>query len=607
MFEKIDFEEVLSTLQKGSEFALEKLEFEYFPPNDLNIESVILKPDSINFSLLGSYTYTTTISNGGITDYDEDFSNSIRCNIFMDRNIKASFPLSLTGLSMLTPDVMLGNLKKFFLITFPVFMNNYISMEKKNNGTYCLAPKKDVTYIEEKPVLPEIPSSMIDELSLFSKEIYSYENVFNCNIALFNNIGFDIFVDQGSKIIQYVPNIQVHITINYLDDNNVVVEWAELGRFTDVPSASDIDKLKKKCLDRLEVSSKNYSLYSGVYPVLLKPSASNVFFHEALAAHMLSATYIGNDVSTVFKNRLGEKIPTLEGIDIIMDPELEDGFGSYKYDHEGVKSKKIYLIKDGVIQKYLSDRGSEALLEQKQKDKLLLDKLVEIVDADESLLTKYVNEKYLGRKFSDTRERLKYLLENWWLDDLINNVDIDIHLHWREDTSRLINESNGHSRVQFWLDETDDTTVSTEARMSNLIVSYRDETVSKINLKQEMLDYCQNKGLDFYLEVEAYSGEIDVRTGVFTIYPSEIFKVYSDGKRENIKVGTFSVNLEDFLKNIVSIGTENEENKGVCGASSGFVPVGSLTPEIIVSDIAYQEASETEIASDELISFLQHK
>jgi predicted Zn-dependent protease len=100
---------------------------------------------------------------------------------------------------------------------------------------------------------------------------------------------------------------------------------------------------------------------TGAYPVLLDGAATATFFHEALAAHLLSGKYIAEGHSTVFSGRIGDQILP-EGITVTDDPTVKEGLGSYAYDEEGVKGQKVILVEDGILKNYLLDKTSAAML-----------------------------------------------------------------------------------------------------------------------------------------------------------------------------------------------------------------------------------------------------
>ncbi|MBT3726768.1 hypothetical protein HOG21_03570 [bacterium] len=609
MFEKIDCEKIAEVLEDSVEFATTHLKQDHYLPSNEGKDFVTIIPSSASFSLLGTMGEVLEFNDGGLLYEDNVNASTMRCNLIIGEKIVSGIDMSFQKLSMFSKETLFIDIKRSMLKLLPALSMAYTNMDRINVGRVYLAPKKEVTYIQDKPTFNKVPDEIGEYIENVSGDFYKMKNVFSCSISVINKVDFNIFVDKESKIIQYTPLLAISITIEYLDSNNEIVKNNVNEYYPGIPSIEEIEKLRRRCLDELELDEMYHDLLSGTYPVLLKPSASNVFFHEALAAHLLSATYITYDYSTIFKERIGEKISSLEGIDIIMDPGLKNGFGSYKYDHEGVLAKNVYLVKDGVIKNYLSDRSSQAMLEEIEKDNELVKQLMSVIEDDETLFEKYVEEHHLIRKFRNNKEKIKYLLEKWALDYMIKNVNVDESLHWRGHPERLTQESNGHSRVQSWSldDDKDSRMIHSEARMSNLVVSHSDKNVKAKNLAKEMKNLCKESKLDFYLEVEALNGYVEPDTGLFVIDPHSIYKVYTDGKREYVKPGTFSLNLEDFLENIVSVGTNNEENRAFCGASSGFVPVGSMTPDMIVWNIPYQTVSTINIATDEEIIFLQHK
>jgi len=609
MLEKVDANGILEALQKSVDFALTNLEYSYSPHTGDENKFITLKPDSCNISLLGSVVNSMEISNGGLISLSQNMNSSMRIVFGIEKNVIVKGSCSSDEVSLLSHKTLFSDIKRLLLTSYPFLTQMYIGAERKNNYKYCFAPKKCVTHVQQKPNISEVDDDFISYLEKISDEIYHFNNVLSCKILFARTCNIEFFVDTQSSIVQFKPIVQIIIEIEYLNENNQNVIVESYGYFTEIPSYEEVNQLKDKVICEFNLNNKFYPLKSGTYPVLLKPSASDVFFHEALAAHLLSASYIISDVSTIFKGRIGELIPSLKGIDIIMDPNMEGGFGSYDYDHEGVEAQKVYLVEDGVILNYLTDRASACRLDQIDLDDKLIAQIVDVLTNDPSLLEKYVDKKHLLRRFSSLSDRIKYLLKKHVLGNLIQNIEVNQSLNWRNDYSLLTRMSNGHSRVQDWAVEGDDGelhSVMSEPRMSNLVVE-NSKNISNEDLVEQIIQIAKDKGFDFYIEIEASDGEVDPSTGLFVIQPFNVYKVFFDGRKEPVNPGTFSMNLEDFLANIYALGSKTEKNKGFCGADSGFVPVGSCTPEMIVVNLPYQEAASAEIVSDELTEFLNHK
>ncbi len=95
---------------------------------------------------------------------------------------------------------------------------------------------------------------------------------------------------------------------------------------------------------------------AGQMPVVLANRFGGVIFHEA-CGHLLETTQIERG-TTPFADRVGELIahPSVTAI----DEGLSSGaFGSLSMDDEGMEPQRTVLIKDGILQRFISDRAGE--------------------------------------------------------------------------------------------------------------------------------------------------------------------------------------------------------------------------------------------------------
>ena len=95
---------------------------------------------------------------------------------------------------------------------------------------------------------------------------------------------------------------------------------------------------------------------AGQMPAVLANRFGGVIFHEA-CGHLLETTQIERG-TTPFADRVGELIahPAVTAI----DEGLSGGsFGSLSMDDEGMEPERTVLIKDGVLQRFISDRAGE--------------------------------------------------------------------------------------------------------------------------------------------------------------------------------------------------------------------------------------------------------
>lgn len=174
-----------------------------------------------------------------------------------------------------------------------------------------------------------------------------------------------LFLDtEGSRIFQNSDYLQIVYILQGKDQSdktfNLVSNMHFVGRDGFDP------KILKRKLEKLVGSYEDRRfaerIDSGSYPIIFDGAAVATFFHEALAAHLLSGKYVTDGNSTLFsESRLNKQILP-QGINIIDDPSLEKGLGSYLYDEEGVKAEPITLVEDGILRNYLLDKSSAAEL-----------------------------------------------------------------------------------------------------------------------------------------------------------------------------------------------------------------------------------------------------
>lgn len=116
----------------------------------------------------------------------------------------------------------------------------------------------------------------------------------------------------------------------------------------DTFEALDISKERlirfKEDSDKFLLSSK--SVVPGKYPVVLAPEAAGIFAHESFG-HKSESDFMLGDETMKKEWALGKEVasPILS----IFDGGDIPGSGYVPYDDEGTKTKKTYLIKDGVL------------------------------------------------------------------------------------------------------------------------------------------------------------------------------------------------------------------------------------------------------------------
>jgi TldD protein len=98
---------------------------------------------------------------------------------------------------------------------------------------------------------------------------------------------------------------------------------------------------------------------AGEFPVIMDNELTGVFMHEALGhASEADLVLVGE---SILREKLGSKI-AYEGLSVSDDPSIENSYGYYRYDDEGVRSKRTEVIKNGILVSYLHTRETAGRL-----------------------------------------------------------------------------------------------------------------------------------------------------------------------------------------------------------------------------------------------------
>lgn len=92
---------------------------------------------------------------------------------------------------------------------------------------------------------------------------------------------------------------------------------------------------------------------SGKMPVVMAGEAGGTMVHEA-CGHGLEADLVQKGLS-VYAGKKGQEVAE-DFVTVIDDATLDDKYGSYSFDDEGVPSEKVVLIKDGILEDFMYDR-----------------------------------------------------------------------------------------------------------------------------------------------------------------------------------------------------------------------------------------------------------
>ena len=168
---------------------------------------------------------------------------------------------------------------------------------------------------------------------------------------------------EGTRINYSVPYVRLG-AISVAREGSETIEAYEIAghlgglELVDIRTPQEIgEKAKERALEGIKAPK----LKNGRYPVILDGTINHLFAHEA-AGHSAEGDFV--QVAGVFKGKLGKKIAH-PNVNMIDDPQLKgdnniECFGNIKYDDEGVLGQKTHIIRNGILETYLTDRASAA-------------------------------------------------------------------------------------------------------------------------------------------------------------------------------------------------------------------------------------------------------
>ena len=149
-------------------------------------------------------------------------------------------------------------------------------------------------------------------------------------------------------------------------------------------------------------------------------------------------------------------------------------------------------------------------------------------------------------------------------------------------------KTNGHARS--------DGIKAPMSRMGNLIVRSTKKVSSK-KLKQLLIEEVQKQKKPYGLFIKKIEGgETQTESANFQVFkgkPVYLYKVYpQDGREELVRGVEFVGTPLSMISKVIATGDDTQVVNGFCGAESGFLPVTSVTPSFLLSEVELQLSHE---------------
>jgi TldD protein len=165
----------------------------------------------------------------------------------------------------------------------------------------------------------------------------------------------------GSEIKQDLLYTNAVCSLTAKEGGNTADYSDRVGEMLGYEVVKDFDKICHDARDKAIKLLKAKHAKGGIFPVVCDGALTDVFAHEAVG-HASEADIVMQDDSCLHKS-IGRRIAD-RNVNVV-DSALDNYWGSYFYDDEGIKAQETYLIKNGVLKTHMHSRETAAIFGKK--------------------------------------------------------------------------------------------------------------------------------------------------------------------------------------------------------------------------------------------------
>ena len=177
---------------------------------------------------------------------------------------------------------------------------------------------------------------------------------------------------EGSRISSFVPKIGAFGFITVVEQGKSEQAYEQFG-YSGGWEAFDEWQMTKKLIHNAnvlkEVITKAKAVKPGTMDLVCGSEVTGIAAHESCGHPMEADRILGREMSQAGRSFIyeggpfwiGTRIGT-DAVTVVDDPIIEHSYGYYKYDDEGIKARRRYLYKNGIINEFLHNRETAAKL-----------------------------------------------------------------------------------------------------------------------------------------------------------------------------------------------------------------------------------------------------
>lgn len=168
---------------------------------------------------------------------------------------------------------------------------------------------------------------------------------------------------EGSQISSKIPRVMIYYSLVAQKGNQSEQRYFQFGESNGWEVVKKW-KLPEKIGDEgkvlLDVISKAKPIPSGNVDLVLSPELVGIAMHESCGHPYEADRIMGREgaqagESFITRDWLGQRIGS-DVVTVVDDPTIENNYGFYLQDDEGVEARRRFLIKDGIVNEFLLNR-----------------------------------------------------------------------------------------------------------------------------------------------------------------------------------------------------------------------------------------------------------
>jgi len=225
-------------------------------------------------------------------------------------------------------------------------------------------PVKDHVKVKTHQPLNEIGiDKKMKQVLGFSKTTRDYSpKIVSANLMYEDSAGQKaIASSDGATILTNIGRVYVAINAVAKEAQKLTSTRERLGKIGGFELFNEVngDEIMKKAAKRAVDLLKAKPAPSGRFTVVADPRLAGVFAHEAVGHACEADSIIARE--SILAGKIG-KVVGSKLVSILDDSTVVGGWGSLKYDDEGVATKKRVLIERGVLKGYITNKEAAAKL-----------------------------------------------------------------------------------------------------------------------------------------------------------------------------------------------------------------------------------------------------